>query len=135
MTGQGETGDPRENPPTSGIVRHYSYVRKFGDDHARKWNPLFLRPSSRGTNYFRRVDAEKRSLEYPLSDIPEIHTMAAASSRHIGGEETGDPRENLPTSGIVRHYSHLRKSGVKDRARFALMGGDQSNRSETVATL
>ncbi|KAJ8883346.1 hypothetical protein PR048_015189 [Dryococelus australis] len=26
--------------------------------------------------------------------------------------ETGDPRENPPTNGIVRHDSHLRKSGV-----------------------
>ncbi|KAJ8892553.1 hypothetical protein PR048_005134 [Dryococelus australis] len=26
-------------------------------------------------------------------------------------EETGNPRENLPTSGIVRHDSQMRKSG------------------------
>ncbi|KAJ8883324.1 hypothetical protein PR048_015167 [Dryococelus australis] len=26
----GETGDPRENPPTNGIVRHDSHMRKFG---------------------------------------------------------------------------------------------------------
>ncbi|KAJ8875475.1 hypothetical protein PR048_023370 [Dryococelus australis] len=30
----GETGDPLENPPTSGIVRHDSHVRKSGIDHA-----------------------------------------------------------------------------------------------------
>ncbi|KAJ8896891.1 hypothetical protein PR048_002237 [Dryococelus australis] len=29
-----------------------------------------------------------------------------------GGGETGDPRENLPTSGIIRHDSQFRKSGV-----------------------
>ncbi|KAJ8872673.1 hypothetical protein PR048_026284 [Dryococelus australis] len=28
----GETGDPRENPPTSGIVRHDSDMRKSGSD-------------------------------------------------------------------------------------------------------
>ncbi|KAJ8870151.1 hypothetical protein PR048_029163 [Dryococelus australis] len=27
----GETGDPRENPPTSGIVLHDSYLRKSGN--------------------------------------------------------------------------------------------------------
>ncbi|KAJ8867879.1 hypothetical protein PR048_031684 [Dryococelus australis] len=27
----GETGDPRQNPPTNGIVRHESHVRKSGD--------------------------------------------------------------------------------------------------------
>ncbi|KAJ8867785.1 hypothetical protein PR048_031590 [Dryococelus australis] len=26
----GETGDPRENPPTNEIVRHESQLRKFG---------------------------------------------------------------------------------------------------------
>ncbi|KAJ8871030.1 hypothetical protein PR048_027333 [Dryococelus australis] len=31
--------------------------------------------------------------------------------RNEGAEETGDPRENPPTNGIVRHDSHLRKSG------------------------
>ncbi|KAJ8897541.1 hypothetical protein PR048_002889 [Dryococelus australis] len=29
-----------------------------------------------------------------------------------GEGETGDPRENPPTSSIVRHHSHLRESGV-----------------------
>ncbi|KAJ8896240.1 hypothetical protein PR048_001583 [Dryococelus australis] len=31
----GETGDPREGPPTSGIIRHYSHVRKSGSDPSR----------------------------------------------------------------------------------------------------
>ncbi|KAJ8869575.1 hypothetical protein PR048_028567 [Dryococelus australis] len=30
----GETGDPRENPPTSDIVRHDSYMRRYGSDPA-----------------------------------------------------------------------------------------------------
>ncbi|KAJ8878858.1 hypothetical protein PR048_019447 [Dryococelus australis] len=34
-----------------------------------------------------------------------------------GSRETGDPRENPPTSGIVRHNSHFRKSGVS-RSEF-----------------
>ncbi|KAJ8865847.1 hypothetical protein PR048_033369 [Dryococelus australis] len=29
--GTGETGDPRENPPTNSIVRHYSHLRKSGE--------------------------------------------------------------------------------------------------------
>ncbi|KAJ8881402.1 hypothetical protein PR048_017883 [Dryococelus australis] len=32
----GETGDPRENPPTSGIVRHDSHLRKSGSDPAAR---------------------------------------------------------------------------------------------------
>ncbi|KAJ8884872.1 hypothetical protein PR048_011068 [Dryococelus australis] len=50
-------------------------------------------------------------------------------------EETGDPRENPPTNGIVRHDSHMRESGdpAGDGARFALVGGEQANRSATAA--
>ncbi|KAJ8878912.1 hypothetical protein PR048_019515 [Dryococelus australis] len=32
--------------------------------------------------------------------------------RNVRARETGDPRENPPTNSIVRHDSHLRKSGV-----------------------
>ncbi|KAJ8867614.1 hypothetical protein PR048_031417 [Dryococelus australis] len=40
--------------------------------------------------------------------------------------------QNTPTSGVVRHDSHLRKSGsdpAGDRTRFALTEGEQSNHS------
>ncbi|KAJ8874563.1 hypothetical protein PR048_025426 [Dryococelus australis] len=55
--------------------------------------------------------------------------------RNEGEGETGDPRENPPTSGIVRHDSHLRKSGdlAGDWARFALVGGGRANRSATLS--
>ncbi|KAJ8873268.1 hypothetical protein PR048_026902 [Dryococelus australis] len=46
--------------------------------------------------------------------------------------ETADLRENRPTSGIVRDDSHWRTSGsdqAEDWTRFALVGGEQSNRS------
>ncbi|KAJ8872413.1 hypothetical protein PR048_026017 [Dryococelus australis] len=48
-----------------------------------------------------------------------------------GRGETGDPRENTLTNGIVQNDSHLRKfrSGpTGERTRFALVGGEQSNR-------
>ncbi|KAJ8873695.1 hypothetical protein PR048_024527 [Dryococelus australis] len=48
--------------------------------------------------------------------------------------ETGDPREDPSTRGIVRHDSHLRKSGdpAGDQTRFALVVGEQANRSATM---
>ncbi|KAJ8873615.1 hypothetical protein PR048_024433 [Dryococelus australis] len=50
--------------------------------------------------------------------------------------KTGDPRENPPTSGTVRHDFYMRKPG-SDRAgvrtRFSLVGGEQANRSTTAA--
>ncbi|KAJ8894600.1 hypothetical protein PR048_007264 [Dryococelus australis] len=36
-----KTGDPRENPPTSGIVRHDSRIRKSGRDPTKLIGPLF----------------------------------------------------------------------------------------------
>ncbi|KAJ8891979.1 hypothetical protein PR048_004544 [Dryococelus australis] len=41
-------------------------------------------------------------VESPTSFLP----------RRSAGGETGDPRENPPTNGIVRHDSHMRESGV-----------------------
>ncbi|KAJ8887514.1 hypothetical protein PR048_013730 [Dryococelus australis] len=37
-----ETGDPRENPPNSGIFRHDSHMRKHGGRRHRGSNPLCL---------------------------------------------------------------------------------------------
>ncbi|KAJ8882937.1 hypothetical protein PR048_014776 [Dryococelus australis] len=51
-------------------------------------------------------------------------------------EETEDPRENPLSRGIVQHDSHSRKSGTDpagDCTRFALVGGEQPNRSFTAA--
>ncbi|KAJ8887519.1 hypothetical protein PR048_013735 [Dryococelus australis] len=50
--------------------------------------------------------------------------------------ETGDPRENPPTSGIIRSDSHMRKFGsdpAGGRTLSALVGGEQANRSATPA--
>ncbi|KAJ8865988.1 hypothetical protein PR048_033512 [Dryococelus australis] len=45
-----------------------------------------------------------------------------------GRRETGYPRENPPTNGMVRHDSHTRKSGdpARDRTRIALVGDELS---------
>ncbi|KAJ8895078.1 hypothetical protein PR048_000403 [Dryococelus australis] len=56
----------------------------------------------------------------------------AAQECKVAGE-TGDPRENPLTSGIVRHDSHFRK--IRDRTRFALVRGKRSNRSATAAPM
>ncbi|KAJ8888335.1 hypothetical protein PR048_007822 [Dryococelus australis] len=43
--------------------------------------------------------------------------------RNEGTGETGDPRENRPIDDIVRHYSHLRKSGDSVRLGVLPKGG------------
>ncbi|KAJ8877397.1 hypothetical protein PR048_021851 [Dryococelus australis] len=50
--------------------------------------------------------------------------------------KTGDPRENPPTRAIIRHDSHIQKSGgdpTGNRGWFAWLGGEQSNHYTTAA--
>ncbi|KAJ8894527.1 hypothetical protein PR048_007184 [Dryococelus australis] len=47
-----------------------------------------------------------------LCDVKKPMRVIMEQRRNEGAGETGDPRENPPTSGIVRHDSHVRKSGV-----------------------
>ncbi|KAJ8898265.1 hypothetical protein PR048_003625 [Dryococelus australis] len=50
----------------------------------------------------------------------------------------GDPRKNPPASGIVRHGSHMQKSGgdpTGNLTRFALVGGELSLSCTTAAPI
>ncbi|KAJ8867422.1 hypothetical protein PR048_031223 [Dryococelus australis] len=70
-----------------------------------------------------------------LGDFQRLLITSAAGTQ--GLRESGDPRENPLTSGIVRHDSRLRRSGRDpggDRTRRASVGGEQANRSATSAT-
>ncbi|KAJ8877485.1 hypothetical protein PR048_021940 [Dryococelus australis] len=60
----------------------------------------------------------RRRHKYEITPIQSIR-------REVWTGETGDPQENSLASGIVRHDSHMRKSGrdpAENRTRFALMG-------------
>ncbi|KAJ8879486.1 hypothetical protein PR048_020094 [Dryococelus australis] len=51
------------------------------------------------------------------------------------GETREDRGVKPPTSGIVYHDTHIRKSGSDpdgNRIQFALLGGEQANRSDNV---
>ncbi|KAJ8891162.1 hypothetical protein PR048_010677 [Dryococelus australis] len=47
-----------------------------------------------------------------LTEPMRVIVVSMEQRRNAREGEKGDPRENPPTSGIVRHDSHLRKSGV-----------------------
>ncbi|KAJ8874278.1 hypothetical protein PR048_025122 [Dryococelus australis] len=147
MKGRRETGYSRENPRTSGIVRHDSHLRKSENDPAGNIRLYEYRykqyqlgvlaraltfhhgaPSSIPGGFtpeFSHVgivldDAACRQVfsEYcclPRSCIPAaLHpkvSFHAISARMQGRKETGDPRGNTLTSGIVRYDSPMRKSG------------------------
>ncbi|KAJ8867385.1 hypothetical protein PR048_031186 [Dryococelus australis] len=78
--------------------------------------------SCRSMQLVRRVFSEISHFPYPF--IPTLFHTHHLRPRWL----TGHPVENPPTSGIVRHVSHLRKSGVN-----RLVGGEHSNRSATAA--
>ncbi|KAJ8866179.1 hypothetical protein PR048_033703 [Dryococelus australis] len=75
----------------------------------------------------------------PPESLPDLRTWESCviERRNLGGgaEETGDPRKDPPTNGIVLHDSHLRKSDdpAGDWTRIALVGGERANRSATAA--
>ncbi|KAJ8884542.1 hypothetical protein PR048_016399 [Dryococelus australis] len=60
------------------------------------------------------------------SDVGELRLVWISAGLQ-GEEETGDPRETPPASGIVRHDSHMRIAGSKpagNRARFPYVEGE-----------
>ncbi|KAJ8881533.1 hypothetical protein PR048_018015 [Dryococelus australis] len=104
--GAGETGDHRENPPTSGILWHDSHLRKSGVTRQGNEPGLHWWEASSLTTQHRGLCA--------ISVITMIEVNMERRRNEEAGE-TGDPREDRPTNGIVRHDSHLRKSVMTGR--------------------
>ncbi|KAJ8880204.1 hypothetical protein PR048_016670 [Dryococelus australis] len=151
-----ETEEPRENPPTSSIAWHDSYLRKSDSDPAGYRTRFVLvrgercnrcataaptAPRAPGKLQTRSPNMQlfylkplKCDLEIPLvapgrassaSGSSGFHTqkkirshsghpmrvievsMEQRRNKRVG--ETGDPRENPTTNGIVQHDSHMRK--------------------------
>ncbi|KAJ8882697.1 hypothetical protein PR048_014509 [Dryococelus australis] len=77
------------------------------------------------------------------SDIEKASNMRMEQRRNERTGETGDPRDNPPTSGIIRQDSHTRKSGSgparnKIRSRWPVKGATTTNppiRESTVEML
>ncbi|KAJ8893903.1 hypothetical protein PR048_006504 [Dryococelus australis] len=109
MTTARETGVPRHNPLANSIVQHDSHMQKSG-------------VTRRGLNPDRlggRLTAQP--------PWPRPSRVSMEQRRNASAGETGNPLGNPSTSGIVRHNSHLRKSGsdlTGDRTRLALVRCD-----------
>ncbi|KAJ8884326.1 hypothetical protein PR048_016183, partial [Dryococelus australis] len=151
-----DTGDPRENPPTSGIVWHDSRLLISSSDptgnravvagefssHCPTVAPYMTCRQPRNTVYRPLISSKslhdvvmKGEQERRVNECAVLRRRQWPALRDLGGSqqrgvetrcgrnkvrmeqrrnaragETGDPRENPPTSCIVRHDSHLRKS-------------------------
>ncbi|KAJ8883118.1 hypothetical protein PR048_014958 [Dryococelus australis] len=74
-----------------------------------------------------------RRLLTAMSQEPmRVIEVSIEQRRNERARETGYSRENLPTSGIARHYSHCENPEVA-RPRIELVGGEQANRSATTS--
>ncbi|KAJ8879955.1 hypothetical protein PR048_020576 [Dryococelus australis] len=101
MQGQGETGDLGENPSTSGIVRHDSYVRKSGSDPV--WNRTRVRFLA-GSCPDLRVWESRRTISSEIIRFPlPLHPGAAPYS----------PRFTLIGSEDLNIKSLRRSAGIK----------------------
>ncbi|KAJ8879138.1 hypothetical protein PR048_019744 [Dryococelus australis] len=82
-----------------------------------------------------RIAKRSKDQGLPRSRLPEFDDYWVNYIRG-GMRETGDPREVPLTNGIVRHDSHMRKSGVTRPGigpRVAMVGGEPACRSATLA--
>ncbi|KAJ8883943.1 hypothetical protein PR048_015799 [Dryococelus australis] len=103
LIGAGGVGDPRENPPTNGIVQH---MRKSGGEPAENRTRFAL----------------------PI----RVARGRYGATQECKGRGTGDPREVPPTSGIVRYDSYVRKSGERPRGNRTRSGEDMHRRGRSV---
>ncbi|KAJ8865821.1 hypothetical protein PR048_033343 [Dryococelus australis] len=112
----GGTGDPRENPPTSGIVRHDPHLRKSGVNRLGilpAWFPM--NPSS-GT----RADEKQKTVVSPLLSARE--RASAVSVWRQGGRRRSLDRGGRGWSRRVgREEAHVtsQSSSVACDARVA----------------
>ncbi|KAJ8892040.1 hypothetical protein PR048_004607 [Dryococelus australis] len=141
----GKTEDPRENPPTSGIFRHDSHMRKSGSDSARGLNQartgmisahlrkspeaqdlegesgnLLLRPS--GHRLCVDISPHRLLRPWPLPPCPRL------PPERKGGAKREIPEKTPPTSGIgIPRRENLECDPARKQTRFAQVGGEWSN--------
>ncbi|KAJ8873360.1 hypothetical protein PR048_026994 [Dryococelus australis] len=146
----GETGDPRENPPTSCIAWQDSRMRESGgaiplgiEPGPSSWEGSSLSDSPREQELASRAATERAGSHSQAWPSPSHSRHGSGPPRPAGmtiarrlrgtfqlspdptrarenagierTEKARDPRENAPANGIVRHDSHVRKSGVTRR--------------------
>ncbi|KAJ8870075.1 hypothetical protein PR048_029086 [Dryococelus australis] len=98
-------------------------------DSRTKPNPLKVGSARVETGLSRRLAfVNRHSLLWPSSAVASTGGMKGWGNRI-------SPRKPADLGGIVRHDSHMQKSGdpAGDRTQFALVGGEQANRSATAA--
>ncbi|KAJ8871701.1 hypothetical protein PR048_028028 [Dryococelus australis] len=115
----GETGGPQENPPTSGIVRHDSHLRKFGSDRAG---------IERGSRWWEAsgLTAQPPWLHIKLGTSPLIRTIFELSlllrlmqgpvNKRIAEEKREGRRQpTVITDAVMLQHKRLPEAAVSER--------------------
>ncbi|KAJ8888572.1 hypothetical protein PR048_008063 [Dryococelus australis] len=120
--GRGEGRASGENSSENGNIRHLQQFQAgftvsrprttmVGD---RKVNRLV-------TVVYSTYDNEWKDFDPLNTEVFRADEDEGSSTRMQGRGETGNPRENAPTSGIVRRNPHVRKSGEPPRLESNLV--------------
>ncbi|KAJ8866056.1 hypothetical protein PR048_033580 [Dryococelus australis] len=132
--GAGETGDPQEKPnrpaassgtisvsdPAGNRSRHKAHSQSFAS--LNRPENAYAQIKGNATTYRLRVPVACGGLLQASDRVKRFGPLLTARCRdptrvieisveHRWNERagyTGDPRENPPTGGIIRHYSHVR---------------------------
>ncbi|KAJ8868500.1 hypothetical protein PR048_030028 [Dryococelus australis] len=142
----GEAGNPRENTPTSGIVRHDCHMRKFGDDPAGNRTRLGGRRVSLNTStpcYFtvlldRRMNKVMRHMAMLVLHTVEEYTSCIQVDLKQGFQKCSFYSEqpiqirptmtlaNVPTS-LPRREADIRKPAPINQDYYRISALDISN--------
>ncbi|KAJ8881048.1 hypothetical protein PR048_017521 [Dryococelus australis] len=99
------------------VLKEEGPVNGAGDLRGRKAGRLQTLENLRG-----EANSPVRQRASMATSYNQVIEASMKQGRNERGGGKGDPREKLPTSGIVRHDSHMRKPG-----------SEQANRSATAA--
>ncbi|KAJ8871645.1 hypothetical protein PR048_027972 [Dryococelus australis] len=150
IQGDEETGVDRKNLMSRATATSATLPLEMGNDPAVNGTPCLQNWAKAVHDQVStsEINLRKKSLLLPayiltdaLSDMRPLqlvtldgNEVSTEERRNAMAGETGDPRENPPNNGIVRHDPHRRKSGgspAGNRTRFALVGGKWSDRYVT----
>ncbi|KAJ8879072.1 hypothetical protein PR048_019678 [Dryococelus australis] len=119
------------------LLRPYSVKGGYNSHKLPLDSPLIRRGCVTEWRVLKHVPTSTVSGRSSLRTAAAVVASAAVRTkqhRNSRTGKTGDPRENPPTKGIVRHDSYLQNHAVtrpEIEPGFSLVGGEQANRSAT----
>ncbi|KAJ8873750.1 hypothetical protein PR048_024584 [Dryococelus australis] len=146
---QRKTGDPQENPLTSGIALHYSYERESeSNSRARRQLPegmdlsgmlsmakmAFEGAIEDGNAAAEEAKMAKEDPEKARQDAMMKNMFSSLDMVKGMSEYPGKEGSKYTKTAIVRRDSHVRKSGnhpARNRGRFAEVAGEYSDHCTT----